>query len=278
MVVALAAGSAAVGAARGTADSLQITGALAGDTAVAAGTTRAPAPATSTPAAATTAAAGTPTSTKPTTTKPKTTKRKTTKSDSSQNKRAKPKTTVPTSGTGKLKPVRVPGADSSGPGRVVTYAFEVEDGIGVDRAAAAKVVGAALRDPRGWEGVDGVRFVQLTAAQRAAGTKPTVTISLVSPKMTDRMCAPLSTAGTWSCANKDHAVLNYRRWALATPTFASTSLGDYQRYVVNHEVGHELGHSHAKCSGKGKLAAVMVQQSKGLSGCKPNVWPKATRG
>jgi len=43
--------------------------------------------------------------------------------------------------------------------------------------------------------------------------------------------------------------------------------------VLNHETGHWFGLGHASCGGAGKPAPVMMQQSKGLFGCKPNPWP-----
>ncbi len=45
--------------------------------------------------------------------------------------------------------------------------------------------------------------------------------------------------------------------------------------VVNHETGHWLGKGHARCPGKGRLAPVMMQQSKGTHGCRFNPWPTA---
>jgi Protein of unknown function (DUF3152) len=46
--------------------------------------------------------------------------------------------------------------------------------------------------------------------------------------------------------------------------------------VVNHEVGHWLGFGHSRCSGAGRLAPVMQQQSIGLEGCTFNPWPLPT--
>lgn len=188
-----------------------------------------------------------------------------------------PQPAVPDRGSGRLTPVLVPGDDTRGRGRVVTYAFQVEEGLGIDKKAAARTVGQTLRDPKGWQKQDGVRFVQVTPEELKKGTKPTLTIALVSPDKTDQMCKPLSTDGTWSCANHDTAVLNYRRWATATPTYAGRG-EDYRTYQINHEVGHELGHPHVGCGGKGQLAPVMLQQSKGLQGCRPNIHPTVTRG
>lgn len=182
-------------------------------------------------------------------------------------------------GTGRMIPVTVPGADSAGRARAVTYALEVEEGLGIDRRAVATKVAQTLRDPRGWQTQDHVRFVQVTPAQRKAGTRPTVTISLASPGKVNKMCAPLDTDGEWSCGRNGHATLNYRRWADATASYGGTkNLQAYRTYQINHEVGHLLGHPHARCPGKGKPAPVMVQQSMSLQGCKANGWPTVTKG
>ena len=54
-------------------------------------------------------------------------------------------------------------------------------------------------------------------------------------------------------------------------------LTGYRTYVVNHEVGHSLGHGHAYCAGKGEVAPVM-QQTYGVKGCSAWPWPSPNAG
>ncbi|WP_265444209.1 DUF3152 domain-containing protein [Flexivirga meconopsidis] len=180
---------------------------------------------------------------------------------------------VPENGTGKFSPVAVPQRTTAKTGRVVTYSLEVEGGLHADLAATARDVGDALLDARGWQGVDHVRFEQVTPAQRKDGKKPELVIRLVSPHQVDTQCAPLETHGRTSCATGGHAVLNYRLWMNGVSYFGN-DLASYRDYMVNHEVGHTLGHGHQKCPKPGAPAPIMLQQTLGLDGCKPWSWPK----
>jgi hypothetical protein len=79
----------------------------------------------------------------------------------------------------------------------------------------------------------------------------------------------------WSCRVGRFVIINQERWKHASPAWnaAHLALRDYRHMVVNHETGHWLGLGHAGCPGPGRLAPVMMQQSKGLAGCRFNPFP-----
>jgi hypothetical protein len=179
-------------------------------------------------------------------------------------------TTVPQNGTGKVTVISVPDAAVATSGRTVKYTVEIEGGLGVDPVEVGSTIQSVLLDPKGWQKVDGVRFVNVSPQQAAKGAHVDVRITLASPGLTDRLCAPMRTLSQVSCWNGERSVLNFRRWALGDDSYG-TDVARYRVYQVNHEVGHGLGHQHRMCPGKGKRAPVMVQQTLDLGGCKP--WP-----
>ncbi|GAA4346835.1 DUF3152 domain-containing protein [Angustibacter luteus] len=172
-------------------------------------------------------------------------------------------TSVATAGTGRL--VTVPG-DVAAPGRgpVTTVRVRVEQGVDVDEADFANQVMATLNDSRSW-GHGGRRSFARTDASAD------VDVVLASPTTSARLCRPLQTFGKLSCRSGRQAVLTSYRWVRGTPEFPELSV--YRQYVVNHEVGHVLGHGHEQCPGAGRLAPVMQQQTKQVAPCRPNAWP-----
>ncbi|WP_164545181.1 DUF3152 domain-containing protein [Antribacter gilvus] len=159
------------------------------------------------------------------------------------------------------------GTEPPGPGKVWTVRVEVEKGLPVDVGVFADAVLATLNDPRGWSQVDGVTFA------RTDGDAPDARVVLTSPATTDTLCAPLDTGGHLSCGMGNAAVLNFGRWVNGAEAFGDDVV-TYRQYLVNHEVGHVLGHHHAQCPAPGALAPVMVQQTLSTGGCLPNGWPR----
>jgi hypothetical protein len=184
---------------------------------------------------------------------------------------------VPRSGDGQLTVLPVPGPQSGAEGRVVRYAVYIEGGLPVDGKDFARTVRDTLLDRRGWQTQDHVHFVSVSPREVAAGAPVDVRVTLASPSLTDRLCAPLHTNGQVSCWDvRGQAVLNVRRWLLGASTWGDDVAG-YRRYLVNHEVGHGIGHEHVHCTGKSERAPVMLQQTLRLEGCTPWSWPTGAR-
>lgn len=177
---------------------------------------------------------------------------------------------VPQNGNGKITVVAVPEVKAATSGRTVRYTVEIEGGLGVDPAAVAATVQSVLLDSRGWQKIDGIRFVNVTPAEEERGAQVDIRVTLASPGLTDKLCAPMRTLSQVSCWNGERSVLNLRRWVLGDDSYGA-DVARYREYQVNHEVGHGLGHQHRSCPAPGERAPVMVQQTLSLGGCKP--WP-----
>jgi hypothetical protein len=158
-----------------------------------------------------------------------------------------------------------------GTGPLERFVVEVEDGIGVDGAEFAGAVETTLGDPRSWGHGGQLSFQRVGAAEATAGDYD-FRVTLVSPGNMEIYCPGVGTGGYTSCRYGERAVINLARWETAVPDYAG-DLATYRLYVVNHEVGHALGHGHEQCAGAGQLAPVMEQQTLGLQGCVKNAWP-----
>jgi hypothetical protein len=173
----------------------------------------------------------------------------------------------PQSGSGRYDVVpgtQQPAKGTDGP--VVKYIVEVEHGMPFDPEDFAEKVHTVLNDPRSWGHGGRMRF------ERVDTGSVRIRVSLSSARLTDKECYPLKTFGRVSCWNGVRAVINAERWGLGAATYGDDILS-YREYVINHEVGHGLGHEHEPCPRAGALAPVMVQQTKSLDGCKANPWP-----
>ena len=153
-----------------------------------------------------------------------------------------------------------------------TYSVEVEPATGVEPTAFAGAVDAILGDNRSWASTADVSL------ERRGSTDVSIRVVLATPGTVDEFCARagLDTAGIYSCWNGRFALINLDRWNSGASGFDGP-LEAYRGYVINHEVGHGLGHSHVGCPAGGDPAPVMMQQTKGTGACEPNAWPFPSR-
>ncbi|NEG70290.1 DUF3152 domain-containing protein [Bifidobacterium sp. BRDM6] len=124
-----------------------------------------------------------------------------------------------------------------------------------------------LNDPRGWPRA-GVVFEQ-------ADSGCDFTIVLAAPSEMKTFADGCS--DQYSCRVGDDVIINKERWDDGVEAWlaAGGTLSQYRTMVINHEVGHRLGHvdNETTCAGAGQAAPLMQEQSMSLRGCSPNAWP-----
>ncbi|CAL9309906.1 hypothetical protein SUDANB148_04574 [Streptomyces sp. SudanB148_2056] len=176
-------------------------------------------------------------------------------------------------GTGTFYAVK--GIDKApGKGRKVTYRVDVERGLDLDGALFAEAVHRTLNDRRSWAH-DGLAFERIETGDAE------FVITLASPETTADWCAKSgldTTQDNVSCdsAATERVMINAYRWAQGAETYGDKMFA-YRQMLINHEIGHRLGHNHVTCDKDGDLAPVMQQQTKFLEyggiSCRPNAWP-----
>lgn len=152
--------------------------------------------------------------------------------------------------------------------QTVTYAVVSRGVTTADMAEFRTQVNATLNDARGW--------ARLGAAFQEVESGGSFTLILSAADQMTSFSSGCS--ALWSCRVGTNVIINQDRWLGGTDAWnqAGGSIRDYRHSVVNHEVGHWLGHGHATCGGPGQPAKVMQQQSIDLQGCAISAWPLAS--
>jgi hypothetical protein len=182
----------------------------------------------------------------------------------------------PSSGPGSFDFAATPGTTLGTGGTLRRFQVGMEKGVPEDLATFAEKVDQTLGDPRGWTADGQVRLQRVPPGQPAD-----FVIYLATAETARKMCAQgrvdiLEKGEPYtSCRAPGKVILNLARWRLSVPDYVAggAPLDSYRQYMINHEVGHELGHGHELCPGKGQPAPVMQQQTLGLYGCASNAWP-----
>ena len=183
----------------------------------------------------------------------------------------------PASGTGTFVIGTTRGEILGTAGTLKRFRIAVESNVANDDLAEfTRMVDATLGDPRSWIAGKQVRF------QRVADGEPyDLTIHLVTRDTAHKMCSQsgldirVDGIPYTSCQQWKKVIINLDRWHKSIPDYVDggVPLETYRQYVINHEVGHELGRGHESCPGKGKPAPTMYRQTLGLNGCTANPWP-----
>lgn len=172
----------------------------------------------------------------------------------------------------------VPGHQAApGRGKVLRFRVDVEKGLPLDAGLFAQTVFKTLNDRRSWGHGGTMTF------ERVSSGPADIVVTLASPGTTAKWCEKSgldTTVDNVSCdaASTPRTMINAYRWAQGADTFGPQRMHEYRQMLINHEVGHRLGHGHVGCPKAGAPAPVMMQQTKYLSldggpTCKPNAWP-----
>lgn len=154
----------------------------------------------------------------------------------------------------------------SSSGHLYRYVVAVETSTKMSVNTIAKQVAEVLNDPRGWAGSGRVRFALVGDREDAD-----FTLYLSSPDTAKVQCGG-SDEAEWACRSGGKVVINAVHWVIPARTYRSDAEG-FQRFLVNHAVGHFLDQGHQACEKKGSPAPVMSLQGVDLDGCTPNPWP-----
>ena len=184
---------------------------------------------------------------------------------------------APVKGSGQFQFAAARGPVAGTKGTVRRFKVAVEKGSGEDLSAFTAQVRAVLEDSRSWIGAGRFRVQMVSGAEKAD-----FTVYLATRETAGRMCQQGGTniriggVPYTSCRATGKAIINLDRWRKSARPYVEsrTSLAEYRRYVINHEVGHEFGHRHEGCPKAGGPAPVMVQQTLTLRGCIPYSWPR----
>lgn len=156
--------------------------------------------------------------------------------------------------------------------RLITYTYCIASkGEVGDLTEFADTVYSTLNDPRGWPRA-GATFRETDGSDPNACS---MTLTLAAPDQMTSFSTECS--DEYSCRVGNDVIINIDRWNNATEGWlqAGGTVERYRTMVINHEVGHRLGHldNELTCPAVDQPAPLMQQQSMDLLGCTPNEWP-----
>ena len=166
-------------------------------------------------------------------------------------------------------------ASESGNGLITyTYCVASKGEVG-DLTEFANTVFSTLNDPRGWPRAGAVFHENEGADPNTDPNACNMTLTLAAADQMTSFSTECS--DEYSCRVGNDVIINIDRWNNATEGWlnAGGTVERYRTMVINHEVGHRLGHldNELTCPAVNQPAPLMQQQSMDLLGCVPNEWP-----
>lgn len=147
----------------------------------------------------------------------------------------------------------------------VTYDVSEWGTVNGDLEEFREVARETLGNERGW-GRAGVKFKEVEADGQ-------MHLVLAAPETVGSFSG---CADTLSCTYGTYVMINDDRWMGSSDAYNAIGIfvDDYRPMVINHEVGHFLGHYHDDvCGTAAGKAPIMITSATGLGGCSPSIWP-----
>lgn len=205
-------------------------------------------------------------------------------------------TDVKTKAAGTISVVPGIGQRDDALGEVQWVSVAVEDGVEADAAVFKAYVISTLNANRGWGSGHSVQFVPTdgVADYRIVLASPYTTAVLCpEPHLTEPAGSFVEASPTpsptpspspsvgpspnasvdspWSCEQDGVIVISSYDWTAGFPAFGTDYAGS-RTYILNHHLGHLLGHDDVECAGA-RADIMVVQEAKLPEGCEANPWP-----
>jgi hypothetical protein len=149
----------------------------------------------------------------------------------------------------------------------VTYDVATRGEVQGDLETFRETVAKIFADDRGWKRA-GVTFTEVESGGKLH------MILASGPEV--KKASPIVCSDQLSCHVNGSVFINDARWMGASSAYKArnVSVEDYRKMVVNHEVGHFLGHDHdLSCGRASGLGPIMIDKAEHLGSCQPTYWP-----